>query len=84
LNCLWRLSEHPDKRTPHPLAISADKSGIGLATAKQFVNEGVYVFLNRFPNARAVATPDVVKVTRKQASPEYVRDAQTARGNRRT
>src|SRR5579862_9136774 len=22
LNCLWRLSECPDERTPHPLAIS--------------------------------------------------------------
>jgi glyoxylase-like metal-dependent hydrolase (beta-lactamase superfamily II) len=27
---------------------------------------------NRFPNARAVAMPDVVKVMRQQASPEYI------------
>jgi len=33
---------------------------------------GVGALLDRFPNARAVATPDVVKVMRKQASPEYV------------
>jgi glyoxylase-like metal-dependent hydrolase (beta-lactamase superfamily II) len=33
---------------------------------------GLGALLNRFPNARAVATPDVVKVMRKQASPEYV------------
>jgi glyoxylase-like metal-dependent hydrolase (beta-lactamase superfamily II) len=33
---------------------------------------GIGAVLDRFPNARAVATPDVVKVMRKQASPEYV------------
>jgi glyoxylase-like metal-dependent hydrolase (beta-lactamase superfamily II) len=33
---------------------------------------GIGALLDRFPNARAVATPDVVKVMRKQASPEYV------------
>jgi len=33
---------------------------------------GVGALLDRFPNARPVATPDVVKVMRKQASPEYV------------
>jgi glyoxylase-like metal-dependent hydrolase (beta-lactamase superfamily II) len=33
---------------------------------------GLGALLERFPNARAVATPDVVKVMRKQASPEYV------------
>jgi glyoxylase-like metal-dependent hydrolase (beta-lactamase superfamily II) len=33
---------------------------------------GLVALLDRFPNARAVATPDVVKVMRKQASPEYV------------
>jgi glyoxylase-like metal-dependent hydrolase (beta-lactamase superfamily II) len=33
---------------------------------------GLGALLDRFPNARAVATPDVVKVMRKQASPEYV------------
>ena len=33
---------------------------------------GLGAHLNRFPNARAVATPDVVKVMRKQASREYV------------
>jgi glyoxylase-like metal-dependent hydrolase (beta-lactamase superfamily II) len=31
---------------------------------------GVGVLLDRFPKARAVATPDVVKVMRQQASPE--------------
>ena len=33
---------------------------------------GLGALLDRFPKARAVATPDVVKVMRKQASPEYV------------
>ena len=33
---------------------------------------GLGAVLDRFPNARAVATPDVVKVMRRQASPEYV------------
>jgi glyoxylase-like metal-dependent hydrolase (beta-lactamase superfamily II) len=33
---------------------------------------GLGALLDRFPNARAVATPDVVKVMCKQASPEYV------------
>jgi hypothetical protein len=28
--------------------------------------------VDRFPNARALATPDIVKVIRKQASPELV------------
>jgi glyoxylase-like metal-dependent hydrolase (beta-lactamase superfamily II) len=33
---------------------------------------GIGALLDRFPNARAVATPDVVKLMRQQASPEYV------------
>jgi glyoxylase-like metal-dependent hydrolase (beta-lactamase superfamily II) len=33
---------------------------------------GIGALQNRFPHARAVATPDVVKVMRKQASPEVV------------
>src|SRR5258706_7627602 len=33
---------------------------------------GIGVLQNRFPNARAVATPGVVKVMQQQASPEYV------------
>jgi glyoxylase-like metal-dependent hydrolase (beta-lactamase superfamily II) len=33
---------------------------------------GLGAVLDRFPNARAVATPDVVKVMRRQASPEFV------------
>jgi glyoxylase-like metal-dependent hydrolase (beta-lactamase superfamily II) len=33
---------------------------------------GLGALLDRFPNARAVATPDVVKLMRQQASPEYV------------
>jgi len=33
---------------------------------------GLGAVLDSFPNARAVATPDVVKVMRRQASPEYV------------
>src|ERR1700726_707041 len=33
---------------------------------------GVGALLDRFPRARAVAMPDVVKVMRQQASPEYV------------
>jgi glyoxylase-like metal-dependent hydrolase (beta-lactamase superfamily II) len=33
---------------------------------------GVGTLLDRFPNARAVATPDVVKVMRENASPEFL------------
>jgi glyoxylase-like metal-dependent hydrolase (beta-lactamase superfamily II) len=33
---------------------------------------GVDTLLKRFPNARAVATPDVVKVMRQNASPEFL------------
>jgi glyoxylase-like metal-dependent hydrolase (beta-lactamase superfamily II) len=33
---------------------------------------GLGAVLDRFPNARAVAMPDVVKVMRRQASPEFV------------
>jgi len=33
---------------------------------------GIGALLNRFPNARAVATPDVVESMRRQASPEFV------------
>ena len=33
---------------------------------------GIGALLNRFPNARAVATPGVVKVMQQQASPEYL------------
>src|ERR1700719_185635 len=33
---------------------------------------GIGAVLNRFPNARAMATPDVVKSMRQQASPDYV------------
>jgi glyoxylase-like metal-dependent hydrolase (beta-lactamase superfamily II) len=33
---------------------------------------GIAAVQNRFPNARAVATPDVVRVMQQQASPEFV------------
>jgi glyoxylase-like metal-dependent hydrolase (beta-lactamase superfamily II) len=33
---------------------------------------GIGAVLDRFPNARAVATPDVVKLMRQQASPDVV------------
>jgi hypothetical protein len=33
---------------------------------------GIGALLDRFPNARAVATPEVVKLMRQQASPEFV------------
>ncbi len=33
---------------------------------------GIGAILSRFPNARAMATPDVVKSMRQQASPDYV------------
>src|SRR5436305_13965859 len=33
---------------------------------------GIGALLDRFPNARAVATPDVVKLMHQQASPEFV------------
>src|SRR5213593_3073236 len=35
--------------------------------------------LDRFPNARAVATPDVVKLMRRQASPEVLATSWSAR-----
>jgi glyoxylase-like metal-dependent hydrolase (beta-lactamase superfamily II) len=35
---------------------------------------GLAALLDRFPNAKAVAIPDVLKVMREQASPEYVAD----------
>jgi glyoxylase-like metal-dependent hydrolase (beta-lactamase superfamily II) len=40
---------------------------------------GIGALLDRFPDARAVATTDVVKVMRKQASPEYVASFWNAR-----
>jgi glyoxylase-like metal-dependent hydrolase (beta-lactamase superfamily II) len=40
---------------------------------------GIGALLDRFPSARAVATRDVVKVMRKQASPEYVANFWKAR-----
>jgi glyoxylase-like metal-dependent hydrolase (beta-lactamase superfamily II) len=40
---------------------------------------GIGALLDRFPNARAVATTDVVKVMRKQASPEFVASFWNAR-----
>ena len=33
---------------------------------------GIGALLDRFPNAKAVATPNVLKVMRQQASPEFV------------
>jgi glyoxylase-like metal-dependent hydrolase (beta-lactamase superfamily II) len=36
---------------------------------------GVGTLLERFPNAKAVATPDTVKVMRENASPEFLRAA---------
>src|SRR5258708_13286715 len=40
---------------------------------------GIGTLLDRFPNARAVATPGVVKVMRQQASPEFVASFWNAR-----
>jgi len=40
---------------------------------------GIGALLNRFPNARAVATPDVVKLMRQQASPDVVANFWSAR-----
>jgi glyoxylase-like metal-dependent hydrolase (beta-lactamase superfamily II) len=40
---------------------------------------GIGALQNRFPNARAVATPGVVKVMQQQASPEYVANFWTGR-----
>jgi glyoxylase-like metal-dependent hydrolase (beta-lactamase superfamily II) len=40
---------------------------------------GIGLLLNRFPKARAVATPDVVESMRRQASPEYVSSFWNAR-----
>ena len=40
---------------------------------------GIGALLERFPNARAVATPDVVKLMRQQASPDVVANFWSAR-----
>ncbi len=40
---------------------------------------GIGALLDRFPNARAVATPNVLKVMRRQTSPEYVASFWNAR-----
>jgi len=40
---------------------------------------GIGALLNRFPRARAMATPDVVKSMRQQASPDYVSSFWSAR-----
>ena len=40
---------------------------------------GIGALLKRFPKARAMATPDVVKSMRRQASPEYVSNFWNAR-----
>jgi glyoxylase-like metal-dependent hydrolase (beta-lactamase superfamily II) len=40
---------------------------------------GLGALLNRFPKARAVATPDVVEAMRRQASPEFVSNFWEAR-----
>ena len=40
---------------------------------------GIGAVLNRFPNARAMATPDVVKSMRQQSSPDYVSSFWSAR-----
>jgi glyoxylase-like metal-dependent hydrolase (beta-lactamase superfamily II) len=59
-------------------------SGKNLSTIYVTHGHGVHFFgigalLDRLPNARAVATPDVVKVMRNQASPEYVANFWKAR-----
>jgi glyoxylase-like metal-dependent hydrolase (beta-lactamase superfamily II) len=40
---------------------------------------GLVVLLDRFPNAKAVATPDVLKAMRRQMSPEFVESFWKAR-----
>ena len=40
---------------------------------------GIGALLDRFPDARAVATPDVVKLMRQQASPDVVANFWSAR-----
>src|SRR6202158_3962176 len=40
---------------------------------------GIGALLDRFPNAKAVATPDVLKVMRRQISPEFVASFWNAR-----
>jgi glyoxylase-like metal-dependent hydrolase (beta-lactamase superfamily II) len=40
---------------------------------------GIRALLDRFPNAKAVATPNVLKVMRQQASPEFVASFWNAR-----
>src|SRR6202049_3654749 len=59
-------------------------SGMNLTTIYVTHGHGDHVFgigalLNRFPRARAVATPDVVESMRRQVSPEYVSNFWNAR-----
>jgi len=61
----------------HSLADWVGASGKNLTTIYVTHGHGDHFFgiaalQDRFPNARAVATPEVVRVMRKQASPEYV------------
>jgi len=61
----------------HALADWVAASGKNLTTIYVTHGHGDHFFgigtlLDRFPNARAVATPGVVKVMRQQASPEFV------------
>ena len=61
----------------HALADWVAASGKNLTTIYVTHGHGDHFFgigtlLDRFPNARAVATPGVVKIMRQQASPEFV------------
>jgi glyoxylase-like metal-dependent hydrolase (beta-lactamase superfamily II) len=68
----------------HALADWVAASGKNLTTIYVTHGHGDHFFgigtlLDRFPNARAVATPGVVKVMRQQASPEFVASFWNAR-----
>src|ERR1700692_2316603 len=61
----------------HTLVVWVAASGKNLTTIYVTHGHGDHFFgigtlLDRFPNARAVATPDVVKLMRQQASPDVL------------
>jgi glyoxylase-like metal-dependent hydrolase (beta-lactamase superfamily II) len=60
-------------------AIGANVSGVQGDVAQLADLDRLYALLDRFPNAKAVATADVLKVMRRQLSPEFLASFWNAR-----